>query len=296
MAVWDPERTLDCARAQRLIQAQFPGRARTLSSLGAGWDNTAFWVDEGWVVRFPRRQVAVPLLEREARVLPRLARQLPLPIPVPEWFGEPTDAFPWPWLGYRGVPGQTACRVALDPQQRAGLAAPLGRFLAALHAVEPIPGLLGDVLQRTDLARRRPKLLAALAQGHAAGLTPTPDAFADLIDELHGALPGRGCVVHGDLYARHLMVHDGALSGVIDWGDVHLGHPGLDLVPFWTVLPAAARPAFLAAYGSVDSETWRVSRLRALWSSAMLVSYGLDVGDAPLVRAGVRGLEGVLQA
>lgn len=296
MAIWDAERTLDCAQAQQLIQAQFPGRARSIRALGAGWDNTAFWVDEGWVVRFPRRQVAVPLLEREAQVLPALARQLPLPIPTPAWFGAPTAAFPWPWLGYRAVPGETACRVDLDADQRAGLAEPLGRFLAALHAVEPVPGLVGDVLERTDLVQRRPRLLAALAAAHAQGLAPAPDAFTDLIDQLHGPLPGRGRVVHGDLYARHLMVHDGALSGVIDWGDVHLGHPGLDLVPLWTVLPAAARPAFLAAYGPVDDETWRVSRLRALWSSAMLVSYGLDVGDDALVRAGRRGLRGVLQA
>ena len=46
--------------------------------MGAGWDNTAYLVNGEWVFRFPRRTIAVPLLEAEGRVLPKLAPRLPL--------------------------------------------------------------------------------------------------------------------------------------------------------------------------------------------------------------------------
>ena len=76
---WLPERTVDAALARELIEQQFPLKAPRVEALGEGWDNSVFAVNGEWVFRFPRRQVAVPLLDREARVLPQLAGKLPAP-------------------------------------------------------------------------------------------------------------------------------------------------------------------------------------------------------------------------
>jgi aminoglycoside phosphotransferase (APT) family kinase protein len=91
-------------------------------------------------------------------------------------------------------------------------------------------------------------------------------------------------VVHGDLYARALLVDGGDLAGVIDWGDLHLGDPALDLAVAHTFLGPAAHTAFRVAYGSIDPETWQLARLRAVFHTAALLSYAVDQRDADLER------------
>jgi aminoglycoside phosphotransferase (APT) family kinase protein len=140
MAEWDAEIVVDAELARALIRGQFPALGRTVEPFGSGWDNTAYLVDEELVFRFPRRRIAVPLMEREVRVLPAIAARLPLPVPIPEWAGAPTDAFPWPFAGYRRLAGRGADTVDFTAAERGAMAAPLAVFLRALHAI-PTDGL-----------------------------------------------------------------------------------------------------------------------------------------------------------
>jgi aminoglycoside phosphotransferase (APT) family kinase protein len=296
---WAAETIVDPALAAALLEEQFPDLAPvSVAALGAGWDNTAYLVNGSYVVRFPRRAIAVPLLEAEARLLPWIAGRVPLAVPVPVLVGRPGARFAWPFLGYRELPGTTACRLALDDGARTAAAPALGSFLAALHAL-PVAeararGAGGDTIGRLELADKVPTALARLDD--LAGTVPPAEATAAraLIAASAGIhAPAGEVLVHGDLYARHLLLDAGARPcGVIDWGDVHVGHPAVDLSLALGFLPPAARPAFLRAYGrTVDPATWRLARFRALWSALAIVGYGRDVGDADLVREGGRALE-----
>ena len=103
-------------------------------------------------------------------------------------------------------------------------------------------------------------------------------------------------MAHGDLYASHLLVDEtAALCGVIDWGDVPVGNPGVDLAIAHGFLPAAARDTFRQAYGPIDEDTWRLARLRALSHAAAVVVYGHDIGDTALVREGLVALTHVIE-
>jgi aminoglycoside phosphotransferase (APT) family kinase protein len=93
--IWDPERVVSMAAARELIERQFPELApATISPLGEGYDNTVYLVNERYVFRFPRRQIAVDLLCAEGRLLPKLADRLPLPVSKPLFFGSPEDKYP----------------------------------------------------------------------------------------------------------------------------------------------------------------------------------------------------------
>lgn len=282
-APWTPERVVSPELAAALIASQFPELAPPrLGARHAGWDNTVYEVDDAWIFRFPRREVAVPLLRLEIRALPRLAPALPVAVAVPELVGEPTDDYPWPFAGYRKLRGASADRARLDAAARARLAAPIARFLAALHAVDPAPlDLPDDTLGRVDLARRRPQIAERLAALHARGEIADPRAWDAELDA--APPPGeRRAVVHGDLYAAHLFLDGGELSGVIDWGDLHVGHPAVDLAVAHTFLPPAAHEGFRRAYGAIDADTWRLARLRALAHTAAVLLYALDTGAAHL--------------
>jgi aminoglycoside phosphotransferase (APT) family kinase protein len=294
-ALWTPEREVTPALAAALIGQQFPalaaGGAPTIERIGVGWDNVAYLVGGRHVFRFPQREIAVPLLETESSLLPALAPRLPLPVPVPIFLGRPTPHYPWPFHGYARLAGRSACGAALDRAARERAAAPLGAFLRALHEI-PVDeatrlGAPGDTLGR-DVTKRLGLARERLDEARARGLgaeSPALDEILAAADGARWAAPPLA-LVHGDLYARHLLVGDaGALTGVIDWGDTHVGHVGLDLSIAFGFLPPGARDAFFSAYGGApDQDVLRFARLRALFYGLVLLLYGTDSDDADLVR------------
>ena len=299
---WLAEVEVTHERASALIESQCPALApATLSLMGAGWDNTAYLVNGEWVFRFPRRTIAVPLLEAEGRVLPRLAARLPCPIPRPEWFGQPAAGYPWPFLGYRRLAGHVASDVDLTDVTRAALAPPLARFLRALHDV-PLSeaeawGAPADAFGRLDGGRLERMVRPALAELVARGTIEDAAPWLDLVEAGLAALPldSSLALVHGDFYSRHVLVDDaGVMAGVIDFGDLHIGHPAVDLSVAWTLLPPRARHGFFEIYGAVSARAAAAARLRALTSAIAQEAYGRDVGDDRIQREGLRALHSVL--
>jgi aminoglycoside phosphotransferase (APT) family kinase protein len=295
---WLPEREVTAALALSLVREQFPELgAGGIQPLGSGWDNTAYLVDGDVVFRFPRKASTVALLEIETRVLPHLAGRLPLAVPDPRWVGRPTARFPWPFAGYRRLAGVTADVAALSEEERVAAAAPLGAFLAALHA-NPAKGLHlpPDELGRTAFARRMPELRERLDLLSERGLMPDPAPWLRLFEgELPGPPPAT-VLVHGDLYSRHLLVDDARrVCAVIDWGDVHAGDPATDLVLMYSFVPPRGRDAFARAYGPIDERTRRTARLRAAFHSAALTWFADSTDAAALLREGVAALHNVLE-
>ncbi len=125
--------------------------------------------------------MAVPLLATEAKLLPLLGPAVPLSIPMPTKLGVATKNFPWPFLGYRKVAGQTACRADLDDHARAETAEPLAEFLAALHAVPAHDarraGGANDTLRRLDIPKRREMAAEWLGKALHAGLIDDPTPY-----------------------------------------------------------------------------------------------------------------------
>jgi len=300
---WDADLDLRPEAARALIASAFPELApERVVAFPAGWDNHVFLVDDVWVFRFPRRRIAVQLLEWERDHLPHLATRLPLPVPVPAWRGAPTEAFPRPWFGYRVLAGETACRLDPTDEQRTRLAAPLGAFLRTLHGLDPatLPAPLPpDFIDRKGVARRAASMSPALrALEHDPGVPLAPLLEVVAACAAAPAFAGPLVPAHGDLYARHLLVDEvdpGRATGVIDWGDFHGGDPAVDLGIAWTFLPASAHGAFRAAYGVVDDATWMRARYRAVHYGYHLLRYGASTGDDALVRAARRSFQQALQ-
>ena len=290
--LWTADIEIDRELAAQLIAEQFPEFARlSLEPLGIGWDNAVFVVGGRFAFRFPRRRIAVPLIVREIAILPRIAPHLPLAIPAPVFVGTASEAYPWPFAGYEMIGGATACSVAISEADRVRLAAPLGRFLGALHAIDPAPlvelGLPPDEIARLDHAKRVRIVGERIPSLVAAGAIDA-DAFMTWFrthppETIAGA---KRTLVHGDLYARHLLVDDARVpTGVIDWGDLHLGDPALDIAIAHAMLPPSAHAAFREAYGTIDERTWHAARYRALDHAVLELDYGIRADDA-----GMRGI------
>ena len=299
MNVWDAEHALDATGARRLLAAQFPDLALdSVELLAVGWDNTVFVVDGTWAVRFPRREVALPLMVRELALLPALAPRLPLPVPVPELLGRPDGDYPWPFWGARLVPGVELADARLPENGRESLGAAVGAFLRTLHqpsVADDLSGVLPyDPMRRGTPSTRGPMARAALDRLAGRGTWAAGSHADRAVDELIAAadpLPpptGEPVVVHGDLHLRHLLVgSDGAATGVIDWGDSCLADPSLDLSLAFGGFAGSARTALLEAYdGKVDEERELRARVLALALCAALADYAdLEEKDALLAES-----------
>lgn len=262
-APWVPEIPVDEALARRLIAAQFPAFGKASIRLaGTGWDNAAYLIDERYVFRFPQRSISAPLIEREVACMPALAGTLPLAVPNPVFAGNPQFEYPYRFAGYEIIAGTTACSRQLDYEERRRLAHDLATFLRALHDIDP--GIFETTLPPDVIGRLDPGRLKA--------------------DE--EPLTGPLAVVHGDLYARHLVLdEDARLRGVIDWGDLHFGHPAVDLAVVHLMIPPRDHERFLDVYGEVDERTWRFARYRALHHAKMTLQFGTAIGDEALKQA-----------
>ncbi len=299
---WTPEIPITSRQARRLIEGHFPelSPARVVL-LGGGWDNTVFLVNGEWVFRFPRRHIAVGLMQAEAAVLPRLAPHLPLPIPVPRFVTKPDSGVPPLFSGYRWIEGTPSCRADLDADGRGRLAIPLAGFLRTLHGMSYAEasdwGLPGDRFRRLDLESRKAPLVRVLESLQQAGITGGPAPWRRILEGTPRSYRSEQTVlVHGDLHGCQLLIsEEGRLSGVIDWGDVHLGDPAVDLAVAWSSFPAPGREEFRRAYGEVPEQCWQMARFRALFTTVMLAGYARQRADEVLLQECCRGLSFLLE-
>ena len=301
--VWEADVRLDAELVRELLAEQFPELdASSARLLGEGWDNSVWVVEERLAFRFPRREIAVPGLERELDVLPRLAGLLPVPVPLPIHVGRPSERFGRPFFGCRLLPGDEPGEAPPSEDGRVALGAALGRFLRVLHAPEtraaadPAGGLPVDPNRRADMQWRAARTREQVDQLREQGRWRAPAVVDRILTEAERlpAPSGSGVLAHGDLHVRHVLVADGALTGVIDWGDVCVADAAIDLSLVWSFLPPAGRDAFVAEYGPVAAAAELRARVLALNLCSMLALYARDVGYERLERESTAGLERTL--
>lgn len=283
---------------RRLLRRQHPDLAELpITLLAHGWDNAMFRLGPELTVRLPRRAAAAELLRHEQRWLPELAPSLPIPIPAPVRMGEPDEGYPWAWSV---LPWFDGTPLGADEAARpAELATDLGRFVAALHqpgpADAPINPFRGVPLaDRTEAVEQRIDQLAEQAEALAVDVASVRRRWRAAV-----ALPpwpGPAVWLHGDLHPLNLLVRDGRLVAVIDFGDITAGDPATDLGAAWTVLPPAERPRFRSAADSaqrpIDEATWGRARGWALVLALALLTNSAD--NPTLYRIGRRTLQEVM--
>ena len=268
---------IDESLVRRLLTEQFPQwAALPLERVaGSGTSNAIYRLGDGMAARLPRRPGEGPQrqIEREHEWLPRLAPHLPLAIPTSLAIGEPVEVYPSRWAIHRWIEGEPAERDRIaDPRQAATA---LASFIVAMRGIDatdgPRPGPENN--QRgVPLAMRDASTRHALAA--CAGLVDVSAATAAWEDALRApAWDGPPVWIHGDLLPGNLLVRDGALSAVMDFGCMGTGDPAGDVLPAWALLPREVRDVFRAAL-DVDRATWARGRGWALsWALIALPYY-----------------------
>ncbi len=241
-----------------------------------GWDNRTFRLGPELAARLPSAQGYVASVEKEDRWLPVLADHLPLPVPTAVATGSPGCGYPFPWSVRSWLSGETVAAAANVDRGR--LACDLGSFLTSLRTV-PVTG--GPVGGRHSYFRGcHPSVYSEEVQWALGRLGDEVDVAACRAiwaDALTSAWPAAPTWFHGDVAIGNLLVADGRLSAVIDFGTCGIGDPACDLVMAWTYFTGDERKTFQRTVG-LDEDTWRRARGWALWK-ALATMAGLSSPD-----------------
>ncbi len=262
---------ITAALVRELINEQFPQWADLdiYPVAKSGHDNRTFHLGSDMTVRLPSGPAYASAVEKEARWLPVFQPRLSLPIPVPLALGSPTERYPLPWSVNRWIDGETLTRENVRDME--ALARDLAGFLRELEAIDATGGVPagkqnfhrgGDLSVYDDEARTTIERVSGLYDPHA--LTEMWEAA------LSSRYDGPPRWVHGDVATGNLLVQDGRLCGVIDFGTMGVGDPSCDLVMAWNFFDAKSRALFLSLMDLGEDATRR-ARGWALWKA--LITY-----------------------
>lgn len=259
--------TTDLAR--RLVRAQFPNWASlpVIRLRPGGWDNRSFRLGGTMTLRLPSAARYAGQVGKEQDWLPRLAPHLPLPIPRPLAVGHPGLGYPFDWSVMGWIDGVQARKAVIADLQQ--VARDLAGFLRALQAIPaagaPVAGAhnfhRGGALATYDRETRA--CIAALSTGAEAQAMRRLWARA-----LDSRWTGRPVWVHGDVAPGNLLIREGRLAAVIDFGCSAVGDPSCDLAIRWMWLHGPAACAFTDAM-DMDAGTWDRARGWALWKTLL---------------------------
>ncbi len=298
--LWHADITITDELVINCLQNQFPELIpiKKMHCIGEGWDNKAFLVNEKIIFRFPRRKIAVELIERENIILKNLrALSIPIAIPNPNYIGHPTTAYPYPFHGYNLIPGISVCHAQLSEQERIASLPVLATFLKQLHSIDKAQALTmgaqAQVFDRTNIDKTINNLYERVDKIIAKKICViNKDCFQQEITAIQKIQlpPDDECLIHGDLYCRHLMFAQGQLSGIIDWGDSGINNKSVDLAVIWELYPSNYHQQFFNIYGEVNPVTWQYARFLSLYGMLTVMLYAHDIGDTLLLIEAVNSI------
>ncbi|MFE5335216.1 aminoglycoside phosphotransferase family protein [Isoptericola sp. NPDC056573] len=264
-----------------LLRDQHPDLAELpLREVEGGWGNQMWRLGDELAVRIQRMDTVPDHQLKERRWLPLLAPRLPLPIPVPVRSGAPSERFPKVWTVMTWVPGTPLDHASITRGEHA--ADTLAAFLRALHVAAPAdaPTEGGRGAHPHDWSDGFDHFFDSV-DADAIG-SDAADVRAVWDDAVSAAAwTGPPVWVHGDLHPANVVVADGTLAGVVDFGDLSAGDPASDLAAAWVLLPKGAAARFFATYGEADDATVRRARGLAALKSLFLMLMGQN-GDRGL--------------
>lgn len=267
---------VDLKLVSRLIEAQFPQWASLplKAVASAGTDNALFRLSDEMVVRLPRIDWAIDDVMKEQIWLPQIAPGLSFEIPTPLALGEPTDEFPHRWSIYRWCRGENPILHHVESPE--ALAVDIAQFITELRGVDTAGAPLasrGIPLQERDAPTR--KAIDELRS--IMDISEIEDAWISALAVPLWANPP--VWIHGDISPGNVLIADGHLQAIIDFGAMGIGDPAIDLIAAWNLLPKPVRGIF-RAHSGVDAATWKRGRGWALSVALIQLPYYLHSNPA----------------
>lgn len=290
---WKQTIEIDEKKAKQLIESQHTITVSKIHLLDAGWDNLVYLVNDTMIFRFPRREFGLDCMKNEIALLPYIASQVSFPLSAPQWIGQPSDLYPHPFAGYSIIPGRAVSDAIPSLIANTTFATILASWLSELHAI-PVTEHYAQLVKgeqgwRYDVPHRVSRCKENLTRYENYFLQLGFDKH--LLLEMIAKLPAltfkedKQSYLHADLYSRHVIMNPETVAptGLIDWGDTHIGHPGIDLA-VGMIFTEEAFQHFLSAYGPVDEGMMNLLLFHAFCHHMSFLPYTCEQNKPHLMR------------
>ena len=298
--LWHADIEVNEALVRACIEGQFPELLplSAVKCIDEGWDNVVYLINNTFIFRFPRRQIAIPFLLAENKLLLNLQHRFDLEIPNPQFIGEPSAIYPYPFQGYKKIVGDACYQVSLSIAARKASIKPLALFLKELHSIKHTEALqLGAAEQVWD-RMEKDKIFQALRERiekiKAKNIISLNDQAIERLFTLAAdtdLTKQNKVLIHGDMYFRHLLFNQGKLTGIIDWGDAGINHAAVDLMVIHSFYPASEHEQFFKYYGNVDKDNWLYAKFLGMYVALTIILYAHDRQDHLMLNEAVKELD-----
>jgi aminoglycoside phosphotransferase (APT) family kinase protein len=275
------ELDIDAHIVRALLADQFPQWAELpLVRAGDGTVNAIFRLGDDLSVRLPRRGGSEEPDDAEARVLATVAPGLPVEVPRAVAAGRPGAGYPWHWSVHTWLEGELP-DTDLSLDEVAGL-------VEALQGIDPTDAPEPRGGRGKRLALRDPNVRDALERVEAPGALELWERALQA-PEWDGELVW----IHADLDRRNVLVRDGRLAGVLDWGGAGIADPAVDVMVAWKLLAPEDRAPFRRRL-AVDDDTWLRAQGWLVSQALIALGYYTPETNPPLHSEATRWLAEVL--
>lgn len=241
-----------------------------------GIDNFTFRLGEEYVVKYPSKRCYALQPIKDHKWLPIIEPYISTNIPKPIALGMPTKNFQHNWTINTWIEGETLEDVGgdLSEKQLKQLATDLAQFIKELHQapIENAPKAEYHNFHRGGNLKEYDKD----TRGYIKELNRIIDSEKALNiweQVLTSSWHKQDVWVHGDLAPSNIILKNGNLNGIIDFGCMAVGDPACDLVIAWTFFNNHARNTFMKQL-NLEEEVWNRARGWALWKSCYELSSG----------------------
>jgi aminoglycoside phosphotransferase (APT) family kinase protein len=263
---------IDVDLVSKLINSQFPEWS-TLDIKPvkkSGNDNRTFHLGNSMSVRLPSDEAYVPQVEKEQKWLPILAKKLSTPISEPLAKGLPSDDYSFPWSVNKWLDGETLALENIDNLNQ--FANELGRFLVDLQSIDATGGPLAgehNFYRGGDIVVYDEECRDAINNMNTFNKHLLKEIWELALASKWGNEP---VWVHGDIAPGNILIKNGKMCAVIDFGILGVGDPSCDAAMAWTFFDESSRNVFKTAL-NFDGETWNRARGWALWKALITYNY-----------------------
>ena len=261
-----------------LISEQFPHWSHlTITPIEIqGWDNRTYRLGSDMIIRLPSAKEYALQIPKEQKWLSILSLYLSYSTPIPLALGQPSKGYPWQWSIYNWIDGISLDKLNLTQSNIKPVARSVAKFLNELHKIDvkdgPLPGI------HNYWRGAHPEVCDNEVRSSIGKLGSTIDAKKALnIWEaaLNSHWPKDPVWIHGDLLAPNILMHNGKVNAVIDFGCMAIGDPACDLMLAWTLMDASNRKIFRDSL-DLDDDTWNRAQGWSLWKATLELSKQLD--------------------
>lgn len=260
---------------QNLINEQFPQWKDLVIEPVAksGHDNRTFHLGSKMTVRLPSGKGYAAQVEKELTWLPYLQKNLTMTISSPIAKGYPSCGYPFSWSINKYIEGDTLTKQNINNLNE--FADDLAKFLKEFQKIDTTNGPqagLHNYYRGGDLAVYHNETIEALE--NLKTVLPTELLLKIWQRALNASVSDLNVWVHGDIAPGNLLVKNGKLAAVIDFGVLGVGDSSCDYAMAWTFFEEESRQRFLKKLdqGMIDRACgW------ALWKA--LITYNSDEAE-----------------